>query len=190
MSVGNDPEIFGVDTVLDTAVDRPMTPIDPKTATMAYIIAVAPQKYVEDGTFSQEDFEEISRKWAIKNMAGSRGGILRYSSLISSAEARTLDVMVLLGGFSLQKIISKSLQKYYDFRESLEVRAGETELADDVDPRIKVKINIKDIDTIEERIKNYIALTEDKIKQLKKKEIDVDKELRDWGFNIRKRTRK
>jgi hypothetical protein len=182
MSIGNDPEIFGIDTALDTAVDRPMTPIDPKTATMAYIIAVAPQKYVEDGTFSQEDFEEISRQWAVKNMAGSRGGILRYSSLIASEETKTLDVMVLLGGFSLAKIISKSLQKYYDFRESLEIRGGTAELVDDADPRIKVKINIKDIDTIEERIKNYIALTEEKIKQLKKKEIDVDKKLKDWGF--------
>jgi hypothetical protein len=182
MSIGNDPEIFGIDTALDTAVDRSMTPIDPRTATMAYIIAVAPQKYVEDGTFSQEDFEEISRQWAIKNMAGSRGGILRYSSLIASEESKTLDVMVLLGGFSLQKIISKSLQKYYDFRETLEIKGGTAELADDVDPRIKVKINIKDIDTIEERIKSYITLTEDKIKQLKKKEIDVEKELKEWGF--------
>jgi cell division GTPase FtsZ len=190
MSVGNDPEIFGLDTALDTAIDRPMTPIDTKTATMAYIVAVAPQKYVEDGTFTQEDLEEIGRKWAMKNMAGSRGGILRYSSLISSTDTKTLDVMVLLGGFSLEKIISNALQKYYDFRESLEIKSGTAELADDVNPRIKVKINIKDIDTIEDRIKNYIALTEDKIKQLKKKEIDVDKELKAWGFNVRKRARK
>ncbi len=107
---------------------------------------------------------------------------MRYSSLIASEETETLDVMVLLGGYSLEKIISKSLQKYYDFRESLEIRGGTTELVDDADPRIKVKINIKDIDTIEERLKNYISLTEDKIKQLKKKEIDVEKELKEWGF--------
>jgi hypothetical protein len=182
MSIGNDPEIFGIDTALDTAVDRPMVPIDPKTATMAYIIAVAPKKYVDDGTFSQEDFEEISRRWAIENMAGSRGGILRYSSLVASEETETLDVMVLLGGFSLEKILSKSLQKYYDFREGLEIKDGTAELADKSNPRIKVKINIKDIEIIEERIKSYISLTEEKIKQLQKKEIDVDKKLADWGF--------
>ncbi len=182
MSIGNDPEIFGIDTALDTAVDRPMVPIDPKTATMAYIIAVAPKKYVDDGTFSQEDFEEISRRWAIENMAGSRGGILRYSSLVASEETETLDVMVLLGGFSLEKILSKSLQKYYDFREGLEIKDGAAELADKSNPRIKVKINIKDIEIIEERIKNYISLTEEKIKQLQKKEIDVDEKLADWGF--------
>lgn len=183
MSIGNDPEIFGIDTALDTAVDRPMAPIDPKTSTMAYIIAVAPEKYVADGTFSQEDFEELSRQWAIKNMVGDRGGILRYSSLVSSKEAKTLDVMVLLGGFSLENIISKSLQKYYDFRESLEIHGGKAELVDDANPRIKVKINIKDIETIEERIKSYIALTEDKIRQLEKKEIDVEKKLEEWGFS-------
>lgn len=182
MSIGNDPEIFGIDTALDTAVDRPMAPIDPKTATMAYIIAVAPKKYVDDGTFSQEDFEEISRQWAIKNMAGERGGILRYSSLVASEDTDTLDVMVLLGGYSLKKIISKSLQKYYDFRESLEIKHGEAELVDQSNPRIKVKINIKDIETIEERIKNYIALTEEKISQLQKKGIDVNKKLAEWGF--------
>ena len=184
MSIGNDPEIFGIDTALDTAVDRPMVSIDSKTATMAYIIAVAPKKYVDDGTFSQEDFEEISRKWAINNMAGSRGGILRYSSLIASKETETLDIMVLLGGFSLENIISKSLQKYYDFRESLEIKDGAAELVDENNSKIKVKINIKDIEIIEERIKNYIALTEEKIKQLQKKEIDVDKKLAEWGFHV------
>jgi cell division GTPase FtsZ len=182
MSLGNDPEIFGIETVLETAMDRPMAPIDPKTATMAYVIVVAPKKYVESGAFTQEGLEDITRDWAVKNMAGKRGGILRYSSLVASEEGDTLDVMILLGGFSLKKILSKTLQKYYDFKDSLKMNEREVELADENNPRIKVKINIKDIDTIESGIKEYIALTEERIKRAKKEEMDIGKKLVEWGF--------
>jgi cell division GTPase FtsZ len=182
MSLGNDPEIFGIETVLETAMDRPMAPIDPKTATMAYVIVVAPKKYVESGAFTQEGLEDITRDWAVKNMAGKRGGILRYSSLVASEEGDTLDVMILLGGFSLKKILSKTLQKYYDFKDSLKMNEREVELADENNPRIKVKINIKDIDTIESGIKEYIALTEERIKRAKREEMDIGKKLVEWGF--------
>jgi hypothetical protein len=143
---------------------------------------VAPKKYVESGAFTQEGLEDITRDWAVKNMAGKRGGILRYSSLVASEEGDTLDVMILLGGFSLKKILSKTLQKYYDFKDSLKMNEREVELADENNPRIKVKINIKDIDTIESGIKEYIALTEERIKRAKKEEMDIGKKLVEWGF--------
>jgi cell division GTPase FtsZ len=182
MSLGNDPEVFGIETALETAMDRPMAPIDPKTATMAYVIVVAPKKYVENGTFTQEGLEDITRKWAVKNMAGKRGGILRYSSLVASEESDTLDIMILLGGFSLKDIMSKTLQKYYDFKDSLKIEKGKVEIKDESDPRIKVKINLKDIETIESRIKNYIQLTEERIRRAKREEIDIRKKLVEWGF--------
>jgi len=182
MSLGNDPEIFSIETALDTAINRPMVPVDPKTATMAYIIVVAPEKYIERGIFSQEELERITRDWAVKNLAGRRGGVLRYSSLVSSNEKDTLDVMILLGGFSLKGIISKCLQKYYDFKESLEVDRGHIEVADADDPRIRVRIRVEDIERIEERIKEYISITELKIKRAKKREIDLQAKLKEWGF--------
>jgi hypothetical protein len=159
-----------------------MVPIDPKTATMAYMIVVAPEKYIQKGMFSQEELENISRDWAVKNLAGRRGGILRYSSLVSSKERDTLDVMILLGGFSLKDIITKCLQKYYDFKESLKVEKGQIEVADVDDPRIRVQIREEDIETIEKRIKDYIALTEIKIKTARKRAIDLQAKLREWGF--------
>jgi cell division GTPase FtsZ len=182
MSLGNDPEVFGIETALETAMDRPMAPVDPKTATMAYVIVVAPKKYVENGTFTQEGLEDITRDWAVKNLAGRRGGILRYSSLVASREIETLDVMILLGGFSLKDIFSKALQKYYDFKDSLEIEGKEVELADENNPRIKVRINIDDIETIESRIKEYIRLTEDRIKRAREEEIDLKEKLLEWGF--------
>jgi cell division GTPase FtsZ len=182
LSLGNDPEIFNIETALDTAINRPMVPVDSKTATIAYMIVVAPEKYINKGIFSQEELEHISRDWAVKNLAGKRGGILRYSSLVSSKERDTLDVMILLGGFSLKDIITKCLQKYYDFKESLKAEKGEIEVADADDPRIRVKIKEEDIETIEKRIKDYIAITEIKIKKARKKEIDLQQKLKDWGF--------
>ncbi len=183
MSLGNDPEIFEIETALETAMNRPMAPIDPHTATMAYVIVVSPKKYVENGTFSQEDLENISRKWAVKNMAGKRGGILRYSSLVSSKEHDTLDIMILLGGFSLEKIVEKCLQKYYDFKDSLKMEHDEIELTDEKNPQIRVKINKRDIEKIEADIKGYIKLTEERIKKTEEEEIDMVKKMAEWGFS-------
>lgn len=182
LSLGNDPEIFGIETAIEDAVRNPMAPIDPKTAIMAYVIVVAPKKYVDNGTFSQEELEYITRNWAVKNLAGKRGGILRYSSLVADPNRNTLDVMILLGGFSLEKIISKSLQRYYDFKDSLKVIGDEVEIRDDMDEKIRVRISLKDIEHIEGRIKEYIAITEDKIKKASREEIDVKKKLSEWGF--------
>ncbi|MEE8167258.1 MAG: hypothetical protein V3T58_00095, partial [Candidatus Hydrothermarchaeales archaeon] len=183
MSMGNDPDIFGIETAMDDAVRNPMAPIDPKTAIMAYVIVVAPKKYVDDGTFSQEELEYMTRNWAVKNLAGKRGGVLRYSSLVASRESETLDVMILLGGFSLKNILSKSLQRYYDFKDSLKMMGDEIELKDEANERIRVRISVKDIETIEKRLREYITLTEEKIKRAHTEEIDIKKKLTEWGFN-------
>lgn len=185
LSMGNDPEIIGMETAMETAVSRPMAPIDPKTATMAYVIVVAPSKYVEDGTFSQEELEQTTQDWAIKSLAGKRGGLLRYASLVSSEDTETLDVMILLGGFSLGKIIGMSLQKYYDFKESLRVEEGEVELLDASDPMIRVKIGVHDLEVIEKRMKAYITLTEERIRHAQRGELDIKKKMTEWGFGAK-----
>jgi len=182
LSLNNDPEIMELETVLETALNGSMVDVEPKTATMAYTIVAAPKKYVDNGTFTQEGLEDISLEWATKNLAGNRGGILRYSSLVASGDRDTLDVMILLGGFSLDRLVSKSLQKYYDFKESLRPEKEEVEIQDTEDPRIKVKINMQDIELLERRLKDYVALTEERIKGAKKGEIDLKKEMKEWGF--------
>jgi hypothetical protein len=182
LSLGNDPDIFGIETTMEDAVRNPMAPINPKTAIMAYVIMVAPKKYVDDGTFTQEELEYTTRKWAVKNLAGKRGGLLRYSSLVADPNRDTLDVMILLGGFSLKEIISKSLQRYYDFKDNLRTIGGEVEIRDDIDEKIRVRISLRDIEIIEKNIKDYISMTEDKIRKASRAEIDVKKKLEEWGF--------
>ena len=186
LSLGNDPEIFEFETALETAMNNPMAPVDPNTAIMAYIVAVAPQEYVESGKFSQEDLEARAYEWAVKNMAGKWGGILRYASLVSSEEQETLDLMILLGGFSLNKILEKSLQKYYDFIDVLKTDRGEVELKDQEDQRIRVRINLKDIQQIETRLKEYIAVTEEKVEKTQKAKTDLMEKLAEWGFGNKK----
>lgn len=164
LSLGNDPEIFNIKSALETAVSKPFVPVDVKTATMAYIIVVAPEKYVSKGEFTQEDLESISQEWAKKNLAGTRGGLLRYCSLISSKETDKLDVMVLLGGFSLKNIVSRSIQKYYDFKDSLK------------------GIDLEEIDALESRLKEYISTTEWNIQNTRREEVKMDDTLAHWGF--------
>lgn len=182
LSLDNDPEIIEVETALEIATHNPMVPIDPKTATMAYVIVVAPSEYVETGELTQEGLEDITREWAVKNIAGKRGGILRYSSLVASEKATTLDVMILLGGFSLKDIVAKSLQKYYDFKESLRGLNDEIEIKDSEDPRVKIKINMEDMEAIETNLRSYIALTEKRIEGIKGEDIDLQKKMKEWGF--------
>lgn len=120
LSLGNDPEVFGLRSVIETASSNPMVPLDMKTATMAYFVVSAPEKLVERGRFSQELLEEVFGEWAKKNLAGKEGGILRYASLVSSPKAKSIDAMLLVGGFSLSRLLRKSLPHYYRFKRSLE----------------------------------------------------------------------
>ncbi|MDP6612945.1 MAG: hypothetical protein QF673_02875 [Candidatus Hydrothermarchaeota archaeon] len=186
LSLDNDPEIFEIETALDAATQNPMAPLDPKTAIMAYIIAIVPQKYVDEGKFSQEDLEAKSYEWAVRNMAGKWGGIMRYSSLVSTPDQENLDLMILLGGYSLKDILAKCLQKYYDFIDVLEIDKGETELFDEDRPEIKTKIRIKDIENIEANLKEYITVSESKIEKTQKAETDLTVKLEEFGFGKRK----
>lgn len=120
LSLNNDPEVFGLDSMIEAASARPMAPMDIGTATMAYFVVSAPQEIVDRGEITQESLEEVSGRWAKENMAGKEGGLLRYSSLVSSPEAEKVDVMLLVGGFSLSRILERSLPHYYSFKESLE----------------------------------------------------------------------
>jgi hypothetical protein len=182
LSLGNDPEIFELETAMEVATQNPMAPLDPKTAIMAYIIALVPQKYVDNGKFSQEDLEAKAHEWAVRHMAGKWGGIMRYSSLVSLPEQETLDLMILLGGFSLNKIMAKCLQKYYDFLDVLDIKKGEAELRDSSRPEIRARITLRDIERIEANLKEYIALSESKIQKTVKAETDLREKLKEFGF--------
>jgi len=149
-----------------------MVPLDKGTATMAYIVVIAPEEKVANGEITQEDLEDISREWAAKHLAGSRGGILRYTSLIASPESKSVDAMILLGGFSLRRIMEKSLVKYYDFKDSLSEGSDE-----------RSRIELERVEKLEKQLKEYIALTEEKIARLEGKRRKAKTELRKWGFS-------
>lgn len=183
LSVGNDPEIFELETAMEAATQNPLAPLNPETAIMAYIIALVPQRYVDNGRFTQEDLEAKAHQWAVKHMAGKWGGIMRYSSLVSSPEQETLDLMILLGGFSLNEIMAKCLQKYYDFLDVLDIEKGEAELRDADRPEIRTRITLRDIKTIEANLKEYIAVSESKIQKTIEAKTDLKEKLREFGFS-------
>jgi cell division GTPase FtsZ len=173
LSLGNDPDVLSLDAILESASNNAMVPLDKGTATMAYIIVIAPEEKVLKGEITQEDLEDISREWAVKHLAGGRGGILRYTSLITSPESKSVDAMILLGGFSLRRIMEKCLEKYYDFKDSL---SGES--SDE-----RSRIELAKVEKLEKQLKDYIALTEEKIARLEGKRRKAKAELRKWGFS-------
>jgi hypothetical protein len=44
-------------------------------------------------------------------------------------------------------------------------------------------MRMEDIEKIESQIKEYIALTEKRIKRAKRRELDIKKKLVEWGFS-------
>jgi len=170
ISIGNDPRIFDMKTAIEFAAENPMVPLDIKTATMAYFVVRVPKRYLGN-EFSQEKLNDITKEWAIKNMCGPMGGISRYCSLTYTSDRKTFDVLILLGGFSLKKVIQTSLSKYKIFAKSLQNEKVSSENS----------ITYDDVRIIEERIKKYISHTEDLIK-IAKSGGDQKNLLKEWGF--------
>ncbi|WP_456473993.1 hypothetical protein [Candidatus Pyrohabitans sp.] len=172
LSLDNDPDVLSLDAILESASNSAMVPLDKGTATMAYIIVIAPEDKVLNGEITQEDLEDISREWAARNLAGERGGILRYTSLVTSPESKNVDAMILLGGFSLRRIMEKSIEKYYDFKDSLSGESNE-----------RSRIDIERVEGLEKQLREYIALTEEKIARIEGEKRDVKAEMKKWGFS-------
>ncbi len=170
LSMGNDPDVLSLDAILESASNNAMAPLDKATATMAYIVVLAPEEKVAKGEITQEDLEDLSREWAARHLAGE--GILRYTSLVASPESESVDAMILLGGFSLRRIMEKSLEKYYDFKDSL---------SDSSDANSRIEL--ERVEKLEKQLKEYIALTEEKIARLKGKRRQMKTELKRWGFS-------
>ncbi|WP_457555179.1 hypothetical protein [Candidatus Pyrohabitans sp.] len=167
LSTGNDPEVLSLRAMLESASANPLVPLETETGTMAYIIVAAPREKVESGEITQEDLEEVSREWAAHHLAGE--GLLRYTSLIAEPERRDVDVLILLGGFSLRGIMEKSLQKYRIFRDSLGKGSGGS------------RIELRMIQNLEEELREYIAITEERIARLR--EGHGSGGLEEWGFS-------
>ena len=156
-----------------------------KTATMAYFIVRAPERLIRDGTFTQEEVEEVSKKIASRFMAGTHGGLVRYCSLISKERAPGqaaddgFDVMVLLGGFSLKKLLSASFGKFKSFSENLGGSGGSLEVRDDDKPSIRSVLTATELEKIEAALRDYSKKTEDLILKAKRRESSED-ELDGW----------
>ncbi len=164
MSWGNDPEVMGIEAMLESASANPLVPLDRGKATMAYVILAVPESAVLEGTLTQEMLEEEVRSWAERHLAGGGGGLVRYASLVAVPEKRDVDVLILLGGFSLRKLMEKLGDKYHKFRECLTPRDGAIEQGK--------------VEEIERELRRYIAETERRIEALEEGTAELER----WGF--------
>ncbi len=164
----NDPDVIGMEAGLELALRSPMCPIEEKTATMAYFVLRAPEKLVRDGTFTQEGLEDAARKLSGRFMAGSHGGLVRYCSL-TAKEGDNFDVMVLLGGFSLKKLLRGSIGKFKAFSENLKHGpGGALEIKDEDHPNIKAALKAEELEKIEGWLREYSKKTDELIGKARK----------------------
>lgn len=180
ISWDNDPEVIGLDAAAELALRSPMCPLEQKTATMAYFIVRAPAQKIQDGTFTQQAVEETARKLSSRFMAGKHGGLVRYCSLSAKEAGEGYDVMVLLGGFSLKKLLAGSIGKFSAFAENLKHVGKELEVKDEDHPSIKAKLKEGELEILERWLREYSKKTEDLIAKAKRGDSAEDKALEDW----------
>ena len=162
LSLLNDVDLISLESALDDAIENPFFPMDPSTSTMIWLIVRVPEKHFNKGQFEQRTLDNIFKEWVEKNMIGK----LRYSTVVFTEEdIETFDVLVLLGGFKLDKLIPESFDKYMQFKELLELNAvdGKISLEQFGD---SVSLTVKELNKIESNVRNYMKHIEQVIEKL------------------------
>ncbi|MEA1945333.1 MAG: hypothetical protein U9N07_08415 [Euryarchaeota archaeon] len=162
MSTGNDVDLISLESALDDAVENAFFPIDPATATMVWLIVRVPKRHFNRGQFEQRTLDHTFRGWIEGNIIGK----LRYSTVTFVEEdIETFDVLLLLGGFKLNKLVPESFEKYLMFKELLELNAtnGEISLAQFGDD---VSLSTDELNRIEQNLRDYMAHIDDVVGRL------------------------
>lgn len=163
LSLLNDVDLISLESALDDAIENPFFPMDPSTSTMVWLIVKVPEKHFNKGQFEQRTLDGIFKKWVENNMIGK----LRYSTVVFTEEdIETFDVLVLLGGFKLDKLIPESFDKYMQFKELLELNAvdGKISLEQFGD---SVSLTINELNQIESNVRNYMKHIDQVIEKLR-----------------------
>jgi cell division GTPase FtsZ len=157
LSLGNDIELIGLEAALDDALDNPFFPMDPNTATMVWLVVRVPQKYYKRGEFEHDTLDKLFSKWVQCHIVGE----VRYSAITYEEDAtmNTFDVLLLLGGFKLDKLVPESYERYQKFRKVLESSAtGDNIILHG--KANKISLSVSELDLIENNLKSYMGHTE------------------------------
>jgi len=162
MSLGNDVDLISLESALDDAVENAFFPMDPATATMVWLIVRVPERYFNRGQFEQRALDHTFKGWIEENIIGK----LRYSTVTFVEEdIETFDVLLLLGGFKLNKLVPESFEKYTLFKELLELNAtdGDISLAQFGDD---VSLSTAELNRIEQNLRDYMAHIDEVVERL------------------------
>jgi len=162
MSLGNDVDLISIESALDDAIENAFFPMDPSTATVVWLIVRVPKRYFNTGQFEQRTLDHRFKGWVEENIIGK----LRYSTVtFVEVDIDTFDVLLLLGGFKLEKLVPESFEKYLMFKELLELNAknGEISLAQFGDD---VTLSTDELNRIEQNLRDYMAHIDDVVKRL------------------------
>lgn len=163
LSLGNDIELIGLEAAFDDALENPFFPMDPSTATMAWLVVRIPQRYYKKGEFEHDTLNKLFYKWVKDHIVGE----VRYSAITYEEDVtmNTFDVLLLLGGFKLDKLIPESYERYQKFRKVLESSAsgGNIVLHGKAN---RVPLSVGELDSIETNLKSYMEHTEEVFERL------------------------
>ncbi len=163
MSLGNDVDLISLESAFDDAVENAFFPLDPETATMVWLIVRVPKKYFNRGQFEQRALDHTFKGWIEDHIIGK----LRYSTVtFVEDDIETFDVLLLLGGFKLNKLVPESFEKYLLFKELLELNAtdGDISLAQFGDD---VTLSTDELNRIEQNLRDYMAHIDDVVERLR-----------------------
>ncbi|MEA1908466.1 MAG: hypothetical protein U9N43_05485 [Euryarchaeota archaeon] len=162
MSLGNDVDLISLESALDDAAENAFFPMDISTATMVWLIVRVPKRHFNSAQFEQRAVDHAFKEWIEENIIGK----LRYSTVtFVEDDIETFDVLLLLGGFKLDKLVPESFEKYLMFGELLELNAKDGEISleqfgDDV------SLSTKELDRIEQNLRDYMAHIDDVVERL------------------------
>jgi hypothetical protein len=132
--------------------------MDPSTATMVWLIVRVPQKYYKKGEFEHDTLNKLFNKWVEEHMVGE----VRYSAITYQEDVTldTFDVLLLLGGFKLDKLVPGSYERYQKFRKVLESSASRDNII--LHGKLnRISLSVSELDSIENNLKGYIEHTEE-----------------------------
>ena len=146
IATGLNANVHKLKGMFDVAARNTFVPMDVSTTKAAYAIVRAPRSLVGD-EITETEVGKTFDEWKRDNGINGPG----MSTVSIKDDGRNeVDVLLLLGGFSLKKLLDRSLEDYREHRENLERgrRLGNEAISEDK------------LGKIEENLDRYLEITE------------------------------
>jgi len=112
---------------MDRAAENAFVPLDLSTVDSAFAVVRAPAPRVDDGDVTDGRVREAFAEWKLEHGLRAATGISTLST--TPGDGRTLDVLLVLGGFGLDPLLDRHREPYETVKARLRERGAYRELA-------------------------------------------------------------